>query len=52
VPESMGMSPENALSAVRISTGHGTRQSDIAAFLSMLREAVLPLVSLSRGHTT
>jgi cysteine desulfurase len=50
VPEAMGMSPENALSAVRISTGHGTTREEISGFLSMLREAVLPLVSVSRGH--
>ena len=49
VPLAMGLSAENAQSAIRVSTGPSTRPEDIDAFLGMLRSAILPLVAVSRG---
>jgi cysteine desulfurase len=50
VPESMGLSPETALSVIRISTGPATTTADVEALLSALREDVPPLLSITRGR--
>ena len=50
VPESMGLSPETALSVIRISTGPATTMADIEALLSALREDIPPLLSITRGR--
>ena len=49
VPLAMGLSAENAQSAIRVSTGPATTTGDIDAFVAMLRESVPPLVAVSRG---
>jgi len=50
VPESMGLPPDTALSAVRISTGHSTTRSEIDGLLAAMTAAIPPLLSLSRGR--
>ena len=50
VPESMGLPPETARCAVRISTGTSTTAEQVDAFLAAMREAIPPLLSISRGR--
>jgi cysteine desulfurase len=50
VPESMGLSHETALSAIRISMGPSTTSADIDAFLSALKEEIPPLLAISKGR--
>jgi cysteine desulfurase len=50
VTESMGIPAETARSVVRISIGPSTTEAQIGGFLSMLREAIPPLLSISRGR--
>ena len=50
VPESMGIAPETALSAVRISIGHATTRSDVDGLLAALAAEVPPLLSISKGR--
>jgi len=50
VPESMGLSPETARSAIRISLGPATTASQIDGFLAMLAETIPPLLAISRGR--
>jgi cysteine desulfurase len=52
VPESMGLPPETARCAIRISTGPSTTRQQVEGFLSAMREAVPPLLSISKGHAT
>ncbi|HVO40137.1 MAG TPA: cysteine desulfurase family protein [Spirochaetia bacterium] len=52
VPESMGLSPETALSAIRISLGPETSEDDVDGLLIALREEVPPLLSISRGRSS
>jgi cysteine desulfurase len=52
VPESMGLSHETAMSAVRISMGPATSTADIDAFLSALKEEIPPLLAISKGRGT
>jgi cysteine desulfurase len=51
VPESMGLAPETALSAVRISVGHATARAEIDGFLAALAAEVPPLLSISKGRS-
>ncbi|MGA2615542.1 MAG: cysteine desulfurase family protein [Spirochaetia bacterium] len=50
VPESMGLDHKTALSAIRISLGPSTTESEIDAFLAMLNEEIPPLLSISQGR--
>ena len=50
VPESMGLPPETARCAIRISTGSSTTRQQVEGFLSAMREAIPPLLSISRGR--
>jgi cysteine desulfurase len=52
VPESMGLPPEAARCAIRISTGPSTTRQQVEGFLSAMREAVPPLLSISKGQAT
>ncbi len=49
VLESMGMDHQTALSAIRISIGPSTIETEIDGFLAMLTEQVPPLLSISQG---
>jgi cysteine desulfurase len=49
VPESMGLPAETALSAVRISIGHGTTMADVEGLLAAMATQIPPLLSISRG---
>ena len=49
VLESMGMDHQTALSAIRISIGPSTIETEIHGFLAMLTEQVPPLLSISQG---
>jgi cysteine desulfurase len=51
VPESMGIPPETARCAIRISTGPSTTRQHVQGFLSAMREAIPPLLSISRGRS-
>ena len=51
VPESMGLSHETALSAVRISIGPTTTPAHIDALLSALKEEIPPLLAISKGRS-
>ena len=51
VPESMGLPPETARCAVRISTGPSTTRAQIEGFLAAMREAIPPLLAISRGRS-
>ena len=46
----MGLSRETALSVIRISTGPTTTAAHIDALLSVFREDIPPLLSISKGH--
>ncbi len=50
VPESMGLDHQTALSALRISIGPSTTESDIDGFLAVLAEEIPPLLSISQGR--
>jgi cysteine desulfurase len=50
VPESMGLSHETALSAVRISTGPSTTTDQIDGLVAIFKEEIPKLLSISRGH--
>jgi len=50
VPESMGLDQQTALSAIRVSLGPSTTESQIDEFLTMLRKEIPPLLSISQGH--
>jgi cysteine desulfurase len=50
VPESMGLPPETARSAVRISIGPSTTLPEIEGFLGAMTEALPPLLAISRGR--
>jgi cysteine desulfurase len=50
VPESMGLPPETARCAIRISIGPSTTMKDIDGFLAAMKEALPPLLSISRGR--
>jgi cysteine desulfurase len=50
VPESMGLPPETARCAIRISTGPSTTREQVEGFLSEMRVAIPPLLSISRGR--
>ena len=52
VAESMGLSPETARAAIRISIGPGTEPGHIDGLLSMFREELPPLLAISRGRRT
>jgi cysteine desulfurase len=51
VPESMGLPPETARCAIRISTGPSTTRLQVEGFLSAMREAIPPLLAISRGRS-
>jgi len=51
VPESMGLPPETARCAIRISTGPSTTRAQIEGFLAAMREAIPPLLAISRGRS-
>ncbi len=51
VPESMGIPPETARCAIRISTGPTTTRVQVEGFLSAMREAIPPLLSIARGRS-
>ena len=51
VPESMGLPPETARCAVRISTGPSTTPAQIEGFLAAMREVLPPLLAISRGRS-
>ena len=50
VPESMGLPPQTARCAVRISIGPSTMREQVQGFLSAIAEAVPPLLSISQGR--
>jgi cysteine desulfurase len=50
VPESMGLPPETARCAVRISIGPSTAREEIEGFLAAMTEALPPLLTISRGR--
>jgi cysteine desulfurase len=50
VPESMGLSHETALSAIRISFGPSTTPAHIDGLLSALKEEIPPLLAISKGR--
>lgn len=50
VPESMGLSPETALSAIRISIGPATTDEEIDGLLGALKSEIPPLLSISQGR--
>jgi cysteine desulfurase len=50
VQESMGLAPEIARSAVRISTGPSTTREELQGLLSMLRQEIPPLLAISKGR--
>ena len=50
VPESMGIPPETAKCAVRISLGHATTRSDVDAFLAACARELPPLLSIAKGR--
>jgi len=52
VPESMGLSHETALSAIRVSFGASTTTAQIDGLLAALREDIPPLLSIARGRGT
>jgi cysteine desulfurase len=51
VPESMGLPPETARCAIRISTGPSTTRAEIESFLAVMRESIPPLLAISRGRS-
>jgi cysteine desulfurase len=51
VPESMGLPPETARCAIRISTGPATTREQVEGFVSVMRDAIPPLLSISRGRS-
>ncbi len=51
VPESMGLPPETARCAIRISTGPSTTRAQIEGFLAAMRESIPPLLAISRGRS-
>jgi cysteine desulfurase len=50
VPESMGLSHETALSAIRVSFGPSTTAVQIDGLLAVLRQDIPPLLSIARGR--
>jgi len=50
VPESMGLPPETARCAVRISIGPSTTMPDVEGFLAAMSRALPPLLEISRGR--
>ena len=50
VTESMGLPRDTALSAVRVSIGPSTTVEEIDRFISVLKEEIPPLFSISRGR--
>jgi len=50
VPESMGLSHETALAAIRVSTGPSTTAAQIDGLLAVLRQDIPPLLSIARGR--
>lgn len=50
VAESMGLPPETARCAIRISTGPSTTRQQVEGFVSAMRGAIPPLLSISRGR--
>ena len=50
VPESMGLSHETALSAIRVSTGPSTTAAQIDGLLAALRQDIPPLLSIAQGR--
>jgi cysteine desulfurase len=50
VPESMGLPPETARCAIRISTGPSTTRAQVEGFLAAMRDAIPPLLAISRGR--
>jgi len=50
VPESMGLPPETALSAIRISLGPEPTEAEVDGLLAALREEIPPLLSISQGR--
>jgi len=50
VPESMGLPPETARCAVRISIGPSTTMEDVEGFLAAMSRALPPLLDISRGR--
>jgi cysteine desulfurase len=50
VAESIGLSKETALSAIRISTGPATTASEIDGLIAMLGEEIPPLLAISQGR--
>jgi cysteine desulfurase len=50
VPESMGLSHETALSAIRVSIGPSTTAAQIDGLLAALRQDIPPLFSIARGR--
>lgn len=50
VPESMGLSNETALSAIRISIGASTTAAQIDGLLAALRQDIPPLLSIAKGR--
>jgi cysteine desulfurase len=51
VPESMGLPPETARCAVRISTGPSTTRAQVEGFLAAMRESIPPLLAISSGRS-
>jgi cysteine desulfurase len=49
VPESMGLPPETARCAVRISLGPRTTREEVEGFLAAMSRALPPLLDISRG---
>jgi cysteine desulfurase len=50
VPESMGLSHETALSAIRISMGAATTTAQIDGLVAALRQDIPPLLSIAKGR--
>jgi cysteine desulfurase len=50
VPESMGLAPETARCAVRISTGPSTTPQEVTGFVSAMARALPPLLMVARGR--
>jgi len=50
VPESMGLSRETALSAIRVSIGPSTTPAQIDGLLAALRQDIPPLLSIAQGR--
>jgi cysteine desulfurase len=51
VPESMGLAPETARSVIRVSLGPSTTAAEIDGLVGALREAVPPLLAISKGRS-